>query len=137
MSSQKNQTGKSDQVNRGAAMATKKPDSRFKPWESCKTKGRHIRVADDMFSSSAWNDLSMAAKVLYPEFKRKYTGSNEKDISFTYAEGMKLMHQQTFQKAVQELITHGFITLISEGYFMRKCNIYAFSDGWRVYPNNV
>ena len=114
-----------------------KAEYELKPFESKTKKGKHIRIADDMMSSKAWEDLSVYARALYMEFKRKYNGVNEDDISFTYEEGKKIMSKNTFIKALDELIEHGFIYIIRPGGLNKQCTIYGFSNEWQYYGTNA
>ena len=45
----------------------------------------------------------------------------------------KLMNQKTFYKCINNLIEHGFVKVIRNGYSTRTCNIYGFSDMWKLY----
>jgi len=96
---------------------------------------KFTRFADNMFESKAWQELSSPAVNIYVKIKTKFNKSNEHDLSLTYAESG--MNQLVFQRAIIQLIEHGFIELIFQAKFTKTCNIYGLSAGWRVYPNNA
>ena len=43
------------------------------------------------------------------------------------------MNQRTFYKSIDKLIELGFVKVIRNGYAAKICNIYGFSDMWKVY----
>ncbi|MFC5531021.1 hypothetical protein [Cohnella yongneupensis] len=117
-------------------MAKKKKykDYSFKPFElSPGKRHNHARITYDMMDSKAWNQLSIYAIGLYLAMKKKFNGGNEHDISFTYAEGQKLMAKKTFTKALDQLIEVGLIDLNYQGRYVREPNIYGFSCRWQQY----
>ena len=120
------------------SLRQKQKVAKFSKFESItETSKSYIRLADNMLTSQAWSKLGSKEIQIYIEFKRKYNGKNENDLSFTYNESRKLrMNYKTFQKAIDKLITNGFIEVVKEGFITRTCNIYRFSEGWKFYPNN-
>jgi hypothetical protein len=110
-----------------------KKDFEFKPFESTTRTAKHLRITNNMLESAAWKKLSCHAMVIYMYMKSKYNFNNENDISLTYAEGQKLMHKNTFTKAIDELIEYGFIKVIRQSWTSRECNIYGFSSMWQKY----
>ncbi|ANY69735.1 hypothetical protein BBD42_27015 [Paenibacillus sp. BIHB 4019] len=113
----------------------KKKDYSFRPFEKATSSidNHHIRITRNMMESVAWKELSVHAVVLYLAMKTKYTGSNENDISFTYAEGEKLMNKATFTKSMDQLIENGFIQIIRQGWSIREPNIYGFHTMWQLF----
>jgi outer membrane receptor for ferric coprogen and ferric-rhodotorulic acid len=114
--------------------STDRQKYQFRDFESIITKGRvkHIRITDNMMASAAWQSLSVYSRVVYMELKRKYVYGNENNISFTYAEAVKIMNSRTFTKYVDELVNHGFIT-VDQNWTARQPNIYGLSAMWRFY----
>ncbi len=117
------------------ARARKKKDYGLKPFEKDvkSADNHHIRVTRNMMESVAWKALTVYSRVLYIEMKLKYVGSNENDISFTYAEGEALMSKHTFTKSIDQLIDHGFIQIIRQGWSIREPNIYGFHIMWQQF----
>jgi hypothetical protein len=117
-------------------MGQKKPrKANFHPFESRSANSPYIRITNNMMDSDAWIALNTYEKTLYLHLKKKYNGKPgcEKDISFTYEEGQKLMSKQTFTKSMDKLIQVGFIDLINHRPFSAACNIYGLSDRWHLY----
>lgn len=114
-------------------MPRKKKDYGFKLFEGTSTKGRHLRITVSMMDSKAWKELSCHSIALYIHMKAKFNYDNEDDISFTYAEGQKLMNEATFSKSLDQLNDLGFIKVIRSGWTTRTATIYGFSDQWKHY----
>ena len=105
----------------------------FKPFESkSKKSNNYLRLTDDMMKSTAWQGLSCHAIALYVSIKIKYNFTNENNLSFTYEEGKKLMDKKTVTKTLDELIAHGFIHIVRQGY-LKECSIYGLSSEWQYY----
>lgn len=116
-------------------MGKRKPkDYGFKPFEKEPIPDNsHIRITLNMMRSRAWKELTAHSKELYGEMKAKYNGSNENDISFTYAEGELLMNKKTFTKSLDQLIDLGFIKVVRQSWTTRECSIYGFHTMWQYY----
>ncbi|MCL6457654.1 MAG: hypothetical protein K6T85_06575 [Gorillibacterium sp.] len=114
-------------------MAKKKRDYKFRPFEGVGINGKHLRITDSMMDSTAWQELSPHAIVLYVYFKKKFNYSNEDNISFTYKEGTQLMKGDTFTKSLDQLIDLGFIKILQSGWSNRTASIYGFNDQWKYY----
>jgi hypothetical protein len=112
-----------------------KKGNNFNAFESYMSNARHYRITINMRESKAWKDLDIYARDLYHYMKSKYNFNNENNISCTYEEGMELMSKASFTKAMDSLISHGFIKIIRNGRNLRQPNIYGFSDLWKQYPN--
>ena len=68
---------------------------------------------------------------MYIELRRRYNGSNNGKISFSLAEGARILRasKSSIQKALVELEEHGFIKLVKKGYFTRRmASEYALTD---------
>ncbi len=99
--------------------------------------------------SPAWRDLNTAnALRVYVDFlyrrrfqkskgrsktKRKWMLVNNGEIIYTYTEAEELgMSQNTFKRAIDSLIDHGFIDIEESGFGMYKlATKYWISDRWR------
>ncbi len=119
-------------------MARKKITWKFKSFESTTSNGRWLRIAEDMLKSNAWQQLSVFEEALYLHMKSKFTvskhgESNEKNISFTYREGMELMSKRRFTKAIDRLIETGFVDIVEHWRHAKKPTIYGLSPRWKDY----
>ena len=84
---------------------------------------QHIRVYEWMASCPAYRSLSVYARCLYFELKRRYTGSNNGNIPLAFREAMELVgcSNRPLLAAFEELQEKGFIKPIQKGAF-----------GWKV-----
>jgi hypothetical protein len=92
-----------------------------------------VRIFHELIDSKAWKELSCYARAVYIEIYRKYNGSNNDNLSYTYREASKIMHRLTFTKALRELVNNGLIDIIRSGGLHKKCNIFGLSDRWKFY----
>jgi len=92
-----------------------------------------IMLPNKMIDSKAWQELSCYARTVYIEIKRRYNGKNDRNLSYTYREASKIMHINTFVKALRELINNGLIDIVRSGGLYRKNNIFGLSDRWKFY----
>ncbi len=115
-----------------------------KIYENWQTKGNSnfMQLFHDMFDSEAWQELNAHDRDLYLHMLRKHQRkvikgyiekSNFDDISMPKSEYEKFMNQRTFYKSIDNLIEHGFIKVVRNGYATKTCNIYGFSDMWKLY----
>lgn len=110
-----------------------KKNNNFRSFEALGSSDRHLRLTQSMMLSKAWGELSCHSITLYVHMKLKFNYKNEDDISFTYAEGKKLMSERTFMKSIEQLIDLGFIKIVRQGWTSREPNIFGFSDQWKHY----
>jgi len=92
-----------------------------------------IRLFNKLIDSKAWQELSCHARTVYIEIHRKYNGSNNDNLSYTYREASKIMYKRTFTKALRELVNNGLIDIIRSGGLYRKSNIFGLSERWKSY----
>jgi len=92
-----------------------------------------VRIFHELIDSKAWKELSCYARTVYIEIYRKYNGSNNGNLSYTYREGIKIMTRNRFSKALKELVNNGLIDIIRSGGLYRKNNIFGLSDRWKSY----
>lgn len=107
----------------------------FQDFESRDPAGKFVRIATDMMDSQAWHDLSVHARYLYLEMKRRYNGDNCRTFNFPHSVGRKLMSGAAFTSSVNELIEKGFITCIKYGRINRIASEYRFVSLWYQWPN--
>jgi len=86
-----------------------------------------------MIDSEGYQDLSCHASRAYTQIARKYNGYNNGDLSYTYKEASKIMHRNTYAKALNELVSHGFIDIVRSGGLNKECNIFALSHRWKKF----
>ncbi len=92
-----------------------------------------VRLFNKLIDSEAWQELSCYARAVYIEIHRKYNGSNNGNLSYTYREAGKIMSIKRFTKALKELVDKGLIDIICSGGLHRKPNIFGLSDRWKSY----
>ena len=92
-----------------------------------------IQLYHYMIESGAWQDLSCYSRTVYLEIARKHNGYNNGDLSYTFQEASKIMHRSTYGKALNELVSHGFIDIVRSGGLNKQCNIFALSYRWKKY----
>jgi hypothetical protein len=98
-----------------------------------KSKKKFVQLFHEMMESEAWRGLSCHARVIYTEIRKKYNGANLKDLSFTYSEAAKIMHRDTYSKALKELVDNGLINVVESGGLPKRPNIFSLSERWRYY----
>ena len=86
-----------------------------------------------MGKSEAYQDLSVYARAVFTEIVLKHNGYNDNNLSYTYKEASKIMHRNTYAKALNELVSHGFIDIVRSGGLNKECNIFALSHRWKKY----
>lgn len=104
------------------------------------TRRKFTKICDDMMDSEAWKDLSMRARGLYLELKRRFVSKNGGEKTNQYE--LYIYHKDfareygsknTLFDDVDELIENGFIKVVANGKTARLPNIYGFSDKWKKY----
>jgi hypothetical protein len=108
--------------------------ARFQDFESRYDNGKFVRITTDMMDSEAWQDLSIHARYLYLEMKRRYNGDNCRTFNFPHSVGRKLMTANAFTKAVNDLIRHGFIICVTFGRVNRIASEYRYAARWHNWP---
>jgi len=99
-----------------------------------KSKGpKFIRLFHYIYDSDAYQDLSIYAQTVFTAILRQYNGYNGDNLSYTYKEASKIMHRNTYAKALNELVSHGFIDIVRSGGLNKECNIFALSHRWKKY----
>lgn len=123
-------------------MAKTKKNKVFESWQT-NGHSNFMQIFHDLFDSKAWQELNAHDCFLYLHMLRKHQRnvikggyiekSNCDDISMPKSEYEKFMNQRTFYKSIDKLIELGFVKVIRNGYAAKICNIYGFSDMWKVY----
>ncbi len=113
--------------------------AKHKSFESRNKHGRFLKLTINMLESPAWQALTVYEQALYMAIKAKYKGVNrngqdtDRDLSFTYEEGLRLMSKTRFIKAIDRLIETGFIDLVTHLPQAREPTIYGLSSRWHDY----
>ena len=92
---------------------------------------RFVKLIYPLLESEAWRWLRPISQSVYIELRRRFNGSNNGKISFSLAEGARILRasKSSIQTALVELEEHGFIKLIKKGYFTRRmASEYALTD---------
>ncbi len=92
---------------------------------------RFVKLTYPLIESEAWRWLRPISQSVYIELRRRFNGSNNGKISFSLAEGARILRasKSSIQKALVELEEHGFIRLVKKGYFTRRmASEYALTD---------
>jgi len=92
-----------------------------------------VKLLNELIDSKAWQELSCYARTVYIEIHRKYNGSNNGNLSYTYREARKIMSSKRFTKALKELVSNGLIDIVRSGGLYKKPNIFGLSDRWKFY----
>ena len=92
---------------------------------------RFVKLIYPLLESEAWRWLKPISHSVYLELRRRFNGSNNGKISFSLAEGARILmaSKSSIQTALAELEEHGFIKLVKKGYFQgRMASEYALTD---------
>ena len=92
---------------------------------------RFVKLIYPLLESEAWRWLKPNSQAVYIELRRRFNGSNNGKISFSLAEGARILRasKTTIQTALDELEEHGFIKLVKKGHFQgRRASEYALTD---------
>ena len=92
---------------------------------------RFVKLTYPLLESEAWRWLRPISQSVYIELRRRFNGSNNGKISFSLAEGARILRasKSSIQTALVELEEHGFIKLVKKGYFTRRmASEYALTD---------
>ena len=119
------------------------------PYESSQAdKDTSANIFISMMLSDAWQDLNDSARVIYLYMKAQRFG--QKDVkdndymgeSVTYGKDCFYFNRgllkkfgktdpTTCKKAIDNLISHGFIELVHDGKRTRTNSIYKYSSNWK------
>lgn len=101
---------------------------------NAKGRNRHeqyVPLPYNLIHSEAWRSLNPASMKLYLELRSRYHGSNNGELSLSYADARKLLGigRSTIQKAFNELEVKGFTELVTEGHWYgRKAAEWRVTD---------
>ncbi|MBQ8075619.1 MAG: hypothetical protein IJ237_06505 [Oscillospiraceae bacterium] len=133
-------------------MGGKKQKYEKKPFESTlQPSDTSANIYESMMLSTAWQDLSASARVLYLTCKSQYYSEKKKPVeddreTFTmnqqkWAEKYHLYTKENhrgFQRDMESLIMHGFVKCVECGAVTRTKSIYKFSADWMHFdPSSV
>ncbi|MFW6173284.1 MAG: hypothetical protein ACOC5T_06015 [Elusimicrobiota bacterium] len=81
--------------------------------------------------SPAWEMLSPYAVWVLMEFYKKFDGYNRNCLKLSYSEVSNKVSNNTFNKAVWELKSLGFIDVVRSGRLERNNTLYALTNRWK------
>lgn len=87
--------------------------------------GKHfVQLPEWLLVSPAWRSLSVGARALYVEMKRRYRGSNNGDLRLSHREAAALLglHRNSIGKLFSELEDKGFLRML-EGHYLGPSGI--------------
>lgn len=124
-------------------MARKK-QPKLKDFETSHSGGGPFTlIANDMFTSLAWLELSKGQRLLYVYMKSQYFGAKSHPDNIQerfyfnqnlYQNGFRLYsNKEQFRKDRDALIRHGFIKCVEDNAHTRKRSVYEFSEKWRYF----
>jgi hypothetical protein len=108
-------------------------------------RSNRMFIEKDLLASHAWLDLGgisaqiyllfrLRCQVMRPKGLRTYTITNNGELSFSYAEAKRKfgVTAPRFRRAIDDLVTHGFIDITGTGMGVHKIlTTYAVSERWR------
>src|SRR5208282_4525438 len=80
--------------------------------------------------------IKLRAKHKAKNKKQQYTCPNERDLKLTYGQAQEIygISQTKFTRAIDELIEHGFLDVVTPGNASTKTpTIYGISGRWKLY----
>lgn len=96
-----------------------------------KKRGQFVPIPHTMAHSAAWRSLGGASVKVYIELRSRYYGTNNGDLSLSYAEAARLLNmgKTTIKNAFDELTEKGFIIRMREGHWYgRRAATWAVTD---------
>ena len=80
--------------------------------------GRFVQLPEWLLATEAWRNLSLGARGLYVEIKRRYKGGNNGDLRLSHREAAQALnvHRNTVGQWFTELEDLGFIQMM-EGHY--------------------
>jgi len=87
-----------------------------------RSEGRYLKLHHFMLETLAWRDLNAYARQAYVEIAMVYDGKNNGFLGMgvrRLAERLNVT-EKTAQKAIHELLSHGFVEVAEESGFNRK-----------------
>ena len=92
-----------------------------------------VQIFNEVLESEAYKQLNHASFRAYVHIRAKYNGGNGGNLSFTYKEASKIMHIDTYAKAINQLVEVGFLDVVRSGHLYRVCNLFALSNRWQAF----
>lgn len=81
--------------------------------------------------SMAWEMLSPYAVWVLMGFYKKFDGFNRNCLKLSYSEVSNKISNNTFNKAIWELKSFGFIDVVRSGRLERNNTLYALTNRWK------
>lgn len=127
-------------------MSKRKAGYTAQPFETNGHGKAYAALYVNQLTSPAYTSMSKGARLLYVYAKAQFFGERDKPNNdsqcFTLNRRKVLDYGLytsgnlgQFQKDLEELILHGFITCEQKGALTREKSVYRFCSGWQRYPN--
>jgi len=81
--------------------------------------------------SLAWEMLSPYGVWVLMEFYKKFDGYNRNCLKLSYLEVSNKISNNTFNKAIWEVTSFGFIDVVKSGHLERNNTLYALTNRWK------
>ena len=100
-----------------------------------KLKPPFVAITKEMTQSKAYKKLRHSSLRAYIHIclKQKKDDDGGKNLKFTYKEASEVMKEETFNKAITQLVELGFLDMKRSGACFGKKNVFAKSERWRKY----
>jgi hypothetical protein len=84
--------------------------------------GRFVALPYAWLEHDAWKDMSVHARVLFVELRRRFNGVNNGEISMSHREAAALLHcsKNSPKRYFNELVSHGFVKPIIKGRYQNR-----------------
>lgn len=117
----------------GRKSSAQKVLNALKPWQkSDGTQGaKFITLHESFMDQKLWWDMKSSSRDVYLIMLRKYNGRNDQELEFPYDVVKEVISKPTFHNCIKELIENGYIEFVEHNRYIRKSNIYKFSQKWR------
>jgi len=98
-----------------------------------KLKPPFAAITKEMANSAAYKQLNHSSVRAFIHICLAQKDGSGDNIKFTYKQAAEFMKQETFNKAITQLVEVGFLDLQRSGACFGKKNIYKKSERWRKY----
>jgi len=100
-----------------------------------KLKPPFVAITKEMTQSKAYKELRHSSLRAYIHIclKQKKDDDSGENLKFTYKQASEVMKEETFNKAITQLVELGFLDMRRSGACFGKKNVYAKSERWHKY----
>ena len=112
-----------------AARLRKRHMQPFADWEAVEEKDYYVRCAASFLHHPAFLDLTPAARMTLIYMREEAAG--EQDFRFPLSCHREFISKDGFQKAVKQLVEHGFVEVTGQNKHRKICNDYRLTAAWK------